>query len=97
MTVSRLPGANSSLSLAQTVGTTCASSSTYRITGLSAGSYTIKLSVDVDGNSSLIDAEDLAGHYDGSVAAPKDLAAAEEISITDESLVNVDFGIAEAQ
>lgn len=94
MTVTRVTGGDGNLSLLQTSGNTCEGGSTYQVTGMTPGTYRIRLRVNVDGNNRVDDAVDLDGYYDGSVESPKSFDEAETITLSSDSLENIDFGVA---
>ncbi len=70
------------------------SSLTYRISNLPAGSYTVQMRIDVDGNGTFNEAGDYEGYCCGTLAAPiTDSAEATEITLTNANLTNQNFGL----
>jgi hypothetical protein len=73
--------------------TTGAAAMTYRVQGLAAGAYRVRLRADQNGNGQLDDVGDLDGWYDGGVDAPiASLAAAATVVLDGGCVTGVDFG-----
>lgn len=94
LTVTKVSGTGTGTELlSQTVS---GSSFTYKITDLSAGSYTIRMQIDTDANGSSNNEGDYEGYCCGTLAAPiVETADASEVEITTANITGKDFGLKE--
>lgn len=94
LTVAKVSGTGSGSELIQKRVT--GDSFTYKISNLSAGSYTVRMQVDVDGNGSSNNEGDYEGYCCGTLDAPiVETDEAAEIIITNASVSAKNFGLKE--